>query len=373
MRIVLLSLLIGCHQDGPSIISGETHQLVLLEEQADGLYVEVNTSQDVRPQNESASPNVFMPSNLDFDKPTRPEVEAEEEEVFEPIPTLSADQVALGWYATNGVAVASDGSTGMLGMSGGNSCEYNPSGGYLSGADFTNQSCPDIPVEYDEQGRVMYVCNDDIGFWSSTWGDQRYSVSGLVDVVITSDAFVTIEENDGCYVSRRDHAGSVASVEVPSILCDTSPSIAVNEADDIVYMANGDVWAINDLGYRVIAEDAGDIIAFDTLHKSIVVAWNEGTEIGGMNNAGDMLWYSSIYGNVYDLIPVGETGAVFALVYEDTLAPGSFVAYDGGHGEVWGEVIAWDGVTDVSVASNASKMLVAISGAVYTYDIIIED
>ena len=373
MKIVLLSLLVGCAV-APSSISEETHQLVLLEEHNSGeQYVEMNTSQDALPQDESASPNVFMPSNLDFDKPTRPEVEADEKEVFEPIPTLSADQVALGWYATNGVAVANDGSTGMLGMSGGNSCEYNPSGGYLSGADFTNQSCPDIPVEYDEQGRVMYVCNDDIGFWSSAWGDQRYSVSGLVDVAITSDAFVTIEENDGCYVSRRDHVGSVVSVEVPSILCDTSSSIVVNEADDIIYVANGDVWAINDLGYRVIAEGAGDIIAFDTLHKSIVVAWSEGTEIGAMNTAGDMLWHSSIYGNVYDLIPVGETGAVFALVYEDTSAPGSFVAYDGGHGEVWGEVIAWEGVTDVSVASNASKMLVAISGAVYTYDIIIED
>ena len=92
-----------------------------------------------------------------------------------------------------------------------------------------------------------------------------------------------------------------------------------------------------------------------------------------MNNAGNMLWHSSTYGIIYDLIPVGEIGAVFALMYEDDLTPGSFVAYDGGHGDIWGEVVAWDNVIDVSVASNASKMLVATTNAVYTYDIIIED
>ena len=372
MKVILLSLIVGCVSQ-PTIVEEGSRLLIGgpgLEESV--TYVGINGTTHSVPIASSGfddAPSVFLPDTLDFDKPVRPEIE----EVLEPIPVLLAEQTALGWYSINGLAITSDGASGMLGMSGGYSCEYNPSGGYLAGADFTNQSCPDVPVEYDNEGRVMYLCEEDIGFWSPSWGDQHYTVPGLVKVEVTSRGFVTIESDDGCYVSRRDHDGIVESVEVPSVLCDTVSGIVVNEDSDIVYVANGDVYAINDSGYRIIAENSGDLIAFDSVHNTIVSAWSMGETLGAMNPAGELLWRVITPGIIHDLESVGDQGAVFALVYEDDALPGSFIAYDGERGEVWGDFIAWNDILDFSVARDASKVLVATSGSIYTYDITIEE
>jgi hypothetical protein len=51
------------------------------------------------------------------------------------------------------------------------------------------------------------------------------------------------------------------SVEVPSILCASTPSMDVDETNDIVYLANGDVYAVVDDGYRLLASDVGDMVA----------------------------------------------------------------------------------------------------------------
>ena len=83
---------------------------------------------------EAEEPSVFLPGDVNFERPERPEVEIEEPASA---PTLSPVQPALGWYGVNGIAISHDGVTGMLGMSGGNSCEYNPNG-YLAGADFSD-------------------------------------------------------------------------------------------------------------------------------------------------------------------------------------------------------------------------------------------
>ena len=328
MKVILLSLIVGCVS--PPIIVEEESRLIIggpgLEESM--TYMGINGTMHSVPIASSGPgdvPSVFLPDTLDFDKPVRPEVE----EVLKPVPVLSAEQTALGWYSINGLAITSDGANSMLGMSGGNSCEYNPLDGYLSGADFTNQSCPDVPIEYDDEGRVMYLCGEDIGFWSSGWGDQHYTVSGLIEAKVTSKGFVTIESDDGCYVSRRDHEGLVESVEVPSILCDTVSGIVVDEDSDVVYIANGDVYAVANVGYRIIAEGSGDLIAFDDTHNTIVSAWFMDETLGAMNPAGELLWRVVAPGIIHDLKSVGDQGAVFALVYEDDALPGSFIAYDG--------------------------------------------
>ena len=376
MRIILLSLIAGCVSP-PTIVEEESRLLIGgpgLEEEST-TYMGINStthtthSVPIASSDVADTPSVFLPDELDFDKPVRPEVE----EVVKSIPVLSAEQTALGWYSINGLAIANDGAIGMLGMSGGNSCEYNPSGGYLSGADFTNQSCPDVPVEYDDEGRVMYLCGEDIGFWSPGWGDQHYTVPGLVGVKVTSKGFVTVESNDGCHVSRRDHDALIESVEVPSVLCDTMSEIVVNEDDDIVYVANGDIYAVNDVGYRIIAENSGDLIAFDGVHNTIVSAWSMSETLGAMNPRGELLWKASTPGVIHDLESVGDQGAVFALVYEDIALPGSFIAYDGEWGEVWGDFIAWNGILDFSVAKDASKVLVTTGESIYTYDVTIEE
>ena len=367
MRLFLSILLAGC---AVTPVIEEGTELSILKSSPD-VYQAAVLSNDAPAFEESESPSVFLPGDVNFDRPERPDPEVEEVEP-EPVPTLSTDQTALGWYCINGLALSHDGSTGMLGMSGGNSCEYNP-GGYLAGADFSNQSCPDVPVEYDEQGRVMFLCDDDIGFWSPSYGDQHYVVPGLVAVKVTADGFVTVEDADFCQVSRRDHAGGVASVEVPSDLCTNEPMISVDEVDDVIYLANGDVYAVVSDGYRRIADDAGDMGAFAAAYNAAVVAWEGDTTIGAVDNAGRLLWRSEAAGAIYNLAPVGETGAVFALVYEDLAMPGSFVAFDGAQGTVWGDGIAWDGMFDFSISRDATKMITSANGAIYTYDIVIED
>jgi hypothetical protein len=162
-------------------------------------------------------------------------------------------------------------------------------------------------------------------------------------------------------------------VEVPSDLCTNEPMISVNEADDIIYLANGDVYAVVSDGYRRIAGDAGDMVAFDAAHNAAVVAWEGGTTIGAVDNAGRLLWSSETTGLIYDLLPVGSTGAVFALVYEDLDLPGSFVAFDGAQGTVWGEGVAWNDMFDYSISRDATKMITSANGAIYTYDIIIDE
>lgn len=314
-------------------------------------------------------PSTFLPGDAQFDRPdSRPELE-EEELPPEPVPTLAVDQISLGWYGINGVAISHNGDSGMLGMSGGNSCEYNPDGGYLAGADFGLQDCPDIPVEYDEQGRLMYRCNDELGFWSTS-GNLEYVIAGLVSAESTSDGFITLESDVICEVSRRDHLGGVASVEVPSALCEEGTLIQYDEADDTVYLGNGDVYAVSTEGYRLIGEGVGDLMAYDAAHDAIVVAWAGETTLGALNNAGSLLWRAEAASPVHKLFAMGETGAVFAWQYEDTSTPGSFVAYDGAQGVIWGEGTAWDGVHDISVSGDGSRMMVGVSyGTIYTYDL----
>ena len=379
MRSFLFVLLAGCavspvvvEEDSRSLIGGPE---LTQQEEAPLSATEVVNSFDgsvegslpTEEEEEAVSSSVFIPGRIDVDEPVVPEEEPE------PVPFLYTEQAGLSWYDINGLALSRDGMTGMLGMSGGNSCEYDPDVASLAGADFTNQSCPDIPEGYDSEDRVMFLCNDDIGFWSLTWGAQHYIVPGLVTAQVVAEGFVTLEDAEVCQVSRRDHSGGVVSVEVPTALCDTPLMMDVDETDDTVYLANGDIYAVTDASYRLLATDVGDMIAFDEVHKAAVVAWAEGTTIAAVDNSGALLWRAEADGAIYDLESVGDRGAVFALVYEDLSLPGSFVAFDGAQGDVWGDGIAWNGLLDFSISRDATKMIVSANGAVYTYDIVIDD
>ena len=378
MRSFLFVLLAGCavspvvvEEDSRSLIGGPE---LTQQEEAPLSATEVVNSIDGSvegslpiEEEETVSSSVFIPGRIDVDEPVIPEEEPE------PVPFLYTEQAGLSWYDINGLALSRDGMTGMLGMSGGNSCEYDPDVASLAGADFTNQSCPDIPEGYDSEDRVMFLCNDDIGFWSLTWGAQHYIVPGLVTAQVVAEGFVTLEDAEVCQVSRRDHSGGVVSVEVPTVLCDTPLMMDVDETDDTVYLANGDIYAVTDASYRLLATDVGDMIAFDEAHKAAVVAWAEGTTIAAVDNSGALLWRAEADGAIYDLESVGDRGAVFALVYEDLSLPGSFVAFDGAQGDVWGDGIAWNGLLDFSISRDATKMIVSANGAVYTYDIVIDE
>ena len=379
MRSFLLVLLAGCVVS-PTVVEEESRSLIggpelIQQEEASLNITEAANAIDgaiedrlpAEEEEETVSSSVFIPGRIDVDEPVMPEEEPE------PVPFLYTEQVGLSWYAINGLALSRDGMTGMLGMSGGNSCEYDPDVASLAGADFTNQSCPDIPEGYDSEDRVMFLCDDDIGFWSPTWGAQHYIVPGLVAAQVVAEGFVTLENAEVCQVSRRDHDGAVVSVEVPTALCDVPSMMDVDEAGDMVYLVNGDVYAVTDTSYRLLASDAGDMIAFDEVHKVAVVAWEGETTLHALDNSGTLLWRAKAGGSIYDLESLGDRGAVVALVYEDLSLPGSFVAFDGAQGEVWGDSIAWDGLLDFSIARDATKMIVSANGAVYTYDVIIEE
>ena len=153
MRSFLFVLLAGCAVT-PVVVEEESRLLfggpeLTQQEEASLGFESSNTNMvgsidaspaiDEEDETAPATPSVFMPGKLDIDRPAMPEEEPES------VPVLFTEQVGISWYGINGLALSHDGMTGMLGMSGGNSCEYDPDVASLAGADFTNQSCPDIP------------------------------------------------------------------------------------------------------------------------------------------------------------------------------------------------------------------------------------
>jgi hypothetical protein len=375
MRLFVTILLAGCAQVYLPVIEGDRLEIIgdpedsaEAAESAPSLSVKTPEAEPepVAADEEPPTPGVFFPDKIDVSPPV-------EEPEPEPLPGLSMEQTGVSYYTINGLAISRDGTTGMLGMSGGNSCEYNPDIAALSGADFTNQICPDIPEEYDNFGRVMFLCGEVVGFWSPTWGSQNYVVPGLLDAQTRGDGFVTLENDGSCMVSRRGHDGSVSSVVLPDELCETNPHIEINEIDDIVYFANGDLYAVTDADYRLVAVEVGDLVAYDPAHNSLLVAWEAGSTLAALDHSGELKWRAEAAGGIYDLTPVGDRGAVFALVYDDLSLPGSFVAYDAGRGEIWGEGIAWNGLIDFSIDAAGEKMLVQAGGSIYTYEIVVEE
>ena len=374
MRALITILLAGCAQTYLPVIEGDRIELIgapedsaEIVEEAPSLSVSTpEASPEEAAEEEPPTPGVFFPGKIDVAPPV-------EEPELEPLPGLSMEQTGVSYYSINGLAISRDGTTGMLGMSGGNSCEYDPDIAAISGADFSMQVCPDIPEEYDNFGRVMFLCGEVVGFWSETWGSENYVVPGLLDAQISDDGFVTLENDGSCMVSRRGHDGSVSSVVLPDELCETSPHIEINEVDDIVYFANGDLYAVTDTDYRMLAFGVGDLVAYDTAHNALLVAWEAEPTLAALDHSGALRWRVEASGGIYDLAPVGDQGAVFALVYDDISLPGSFVAYDADRGEVWGEGLAWDGLVDFSIDAAGSKMLVQAGGSVYTYEIVIEE
>jgi len=308
-----------------------------------------------------ASPSVFFPDRIDVEPPAEPEPEPD------PVPVLSIVQDRLSFYSIVGLALDRDGDNGMFGMSGGNACEFDPQGGGLA-ADFDLFDCLDDPSVYDAQSRVLMICpNDEIAFYSAAFGTQRYDIPGLVVADVNDDAFLTIEDTGAvCQLSRRGHDGALASVVLPDELCDGTPKLAVDEFNDVVYIANGNLFVVDAVEYRQIGVDTGDLIAFDPAHETVVTVWEGDVEVLGLSVMGAPLWRMEAGAPVSALAAVGDLGAVFAVEDND------FVAYDGGNGAVWGVGATWDGMFDFSVSGDGTTMITAVGGTIYTYSIHID-
>jgi hypothetical protein len=310
------------------------------------------------------STGMFFPDRVDVDRPVA------EEEDPEPVPVLSFTQDEIGYYAIAGLAISRDGQDGMLGMSGGNSCGFDPQIGSLAGADFDIfGDCNDQPTMYDTMGRVMMRCSDDqVGFHSNTWGVQTYAVPGLLESVVDGDAFVTVEDNGVCQLSRRDHDGLVVSVELPEALCDGVPSMVVDEIGGLVYLANGDLYLVDDTEAHQIGVATGDLVAYDSAHDSLVTAFEGDVRVLGLSTRGAPLWRAEASGPVSALAAVGDRGAVFAVEEADPSFP-DFVAYDGASGAIWGVEMSWPGLFDFSISADGTTMLAAAGDDIYTYTI----
>ena len=96
MRLFLFILLAGCAVT-PAMEEGS--ELTILKSSPD-VYQDAVLSEDAPAFEESESPSVFLPGDVNFDRPERPEVEAEEVEP-DPVPTLATVQKILGWYTIN--------------------------------------------------------------------------------------------------------------------------------------------------------------------------------------------------------------------------------------------------------------------------------
>ena len=155
MRTLITILLAGCAQEYLPVI--EENKVLLIGEQGEQQdftdVVEEEPSLPTDAPEEAAQPEsapeepaepvdpaVFIPGKIDVSPPV-------DEPEIEPVPGLSMDQVGVSFYDINVLAISRDGTTGMLGMSGGNSCEYSPDIASLLGDDFSAQLCPDIPEE----------------------------------------------------------------------------------------------------------------------------------------------------------------------------------------------------------------------------------
>ena len=229
--------------------------------------------------------------------------------------------------------------------------------------------CMDEPTVYDSQHRVMMTCpSDEVAFYSAAWCTQRYPIAGLIASDVNGDQFVTIEDSGVCQISRRGHDGSVASLPLPEELCASEPAIAVDETDDVIYLANGDLYAIDALEVRLVGVGTGDMVAFEPLNGTVVTAFEGDVRVLGLDRLGDPLWRMEASGPVQALAPVGDRGAVFALEEADPSAP-EFVAYDGRSGAIWGVADAWSGMFDFAVSADGSTMISAVGGTVYTYTI----
>ena len=101
MRLFLFILLAGCAVT-PAMEEGS--ELTILKSSPD-VYQDAVLSEDAPAFEESESPSVFLPGDVNFDRPERPEVEAEEVEP-DPVPTLATVQTGL-WNMMSKAALCS--------------------------------------------------------------------------------------------------------------------------------------------------------------------------------------------------------------------------------------------------------------------------
>ena len=362
-------LVVDAGADRPLLIGGPNGEQAEAGVEAPGAEEDGGTSGSTAPADNASDddtvpvePGVIFPDRIDVEPP----VEEEEEPAV--VPVLTMDQDRISYYSINGLAIDRDGEMGFFGMSGGNSCEFDPQGGGLI-ADMDLFGCPDDPTVYDNQGRVLMECaSDEVAFYSVTWGTQRYPIPGLIEADVNGDGFVTVEDDGGCRLSRRGHDGSVESQDLPVELCDGVPAMAVDEAGDRIYLANGDLYVADGVEVRQIGVETGDLVAFDAANGTVVTAFEGDVRIMGVDMLGEPLWRAEASGGVESLAAVGDRGAVFAVEDNDPSSP-DFVAYDGLTGAVWGSVDAWPGMFDYSVSADGTTMIAAAGGTVYTYTI----
>jgi hypothetical protein len=318
------------------------------------------------------APHVFLPDEPAF-IPERGAPEGEDEvepEVF-PIPTMTLDQTRMTYASIHRLAIDFEGNDGIAGMSGGNSCYYNPdSGGF--GSDYNFQDSQDEPIEYDSGNRLLIVSpyTDRVAFLEPSGGQPYYEVSGLEAARVMGADFVTMETvDDNCTVTHRTHTDEAWATTLDGVSCDGA-QLATDAERSLAFVANGDLWAIDLItgDARMIVEGAGDMVEYDPNTGAIVTATYGDTPVRAWNVHGTNIWNAYADGAVYQLHNLADMGAIIA--HTD----GEFVGFDGRTGEVWGTGVAWDNIQFFDISGDGTHLVASLStGLIYTYEIVIEE
>lgn len=318
------------------------------------------------------APHVFLPDEPSF-IPDRgfPEVADDVEPEVVPVPTLALEQTRMTYATIHRLAIDFEGNDGIAGMSGGNSCYYNPdTGGF--GSDYNFQDSQDEPIEYDSGNRllVMSPYTDRVAFLEPSGAQPYYEMSGLQAARVMGADFVTLESDGSeCVVTHRTHSDDAWATTMTGVSCEGA-QMATDAERSLAFVANGDLWAIDLItgDARMIVEGAGDLVEYDPNSGAIITATSGDTPVRAWNVHGANIWNVYADGAVYQLHNLADMGAMVA--HTD----GEFVAFDGRTGEVWGTGVAWDNIQFFDISGDGTHLVANLStGLIYTYEIVIED
>lgn len=150
---------------------------------------------------------------------------------------------------------------------------------------------------------------------SSTAANDFYSSDGrpLLDAVLTSTgaAIVTRDPASGCQVQWLDRRGAPTdSTPLDDAICTDSLRITAGRPGNTVAYTTDTQTGVATPDGALSWDGGGDLITWDVLSDSVVVAWQGETEIRSWFDDGTESWYTDIGQSVQDLDALGGAGVI---------------------------------------------------------------
>lgn len=150
---------------------------------------------------------------------------------------------------------------------------------------------------------------------TSSAANDFYSSDGqpLLDAVLTSSgaAIVTRDPASGCLLQWLDDRGTPTdSTPLDDAICTDSLRITAGRpGSTVAYTTDTHTGVANPDG-ALSWDGGGDLITWDVLSDSVVVAWQGETEIRAWFDDGSESWYTDIGQSVQDLDALGGAGVI---------------------------------------------------------------